>query len=95
MRPGVRLHGPHLLSRHQRRAVEMYATHGTHKAAAHAMGLSEQTIKNHLSAVYHRLGVTGSIEAFTALGWLRVRKWEDEPDPPVTDTGTYWTVRAR
>lgn len=41
------------------------------KEVAHELGVSEQTIKNHLSAVYHKLEVHNLIGAFKALGWLR------------------------
>jgi len=95
MMPGVRWTGPHLLTQRERHVMERYAVLGSHKAVAHDMGLSTQTIKNHMSSIHAKLEASNMVEVFTALGWLRVRKWEDEPDPPVTDTGTYWTVRAR
>jgi DNA-binding NarL/FixJ family response regulator len=73
--------------------LEMYVSLGSYKAVAHALGRSEQTIKNQMTNVRAKLDATNMVGVFTALGWLRVRKWEDEPVPAVTDTGAYWTVR--
>lgn len=38
--------------------------------AAHRLGISGQTVKNHLSQVYKKLGVMGRFEALVALGWV-------------------------
>lgn len=42
------------------------------KEAAHQMGVSVQTVKNHLSIAYHLLGVGSLVEAYLVLGWLRI-----------------------
>lgn len=55
-------------------ALEILATGVPAKTAARRMGISYQTLKNHVSTAYHRLGVTGHVEAFVKLGWLKVRK---------------------
>lgn len=52
-------------------------------AAAHR-GISEQTLKNELSAAYRKLGVRSRTGAFQVLGWLR---------PPILDRG--FTARRR
>lgn len=43
------------------------------KAVAARLGVSQQTIKNHLTAVYHKLDVPSLVGAYRTLGWLTVR----------------------
>jgi hypothetical protein len=50
--------------------MEAYARLGNQKAAAHELGISCQTLKNHLSSLYYRLNVGGAMEALHALGWI-------------------------
>jgi DNA-binding CsgD family transcriptional regulator len=47
-----------------------YAEAGSLKVAAHRLRISYSTLKNDLSSLYARLGVSGAIEALFALGWL-------------------------
>jgi len=57
------------------REVEVLAAYmaaGRVKDAASALGISEQTAKNHLAELYTRLDVAGAIEAALALGWIRI-----------------------
>jgi DNA-binding CsgD family transcriptional regulator len=54
----------------QLRVLEAYARLGSQKAVAHELGVSVQTIKNHMNALYVRLGVGGAMEALHALGWV-------------------------
>jgi DNA-binding CsgD family transcriptional regulator len=47
------------------------------QTAAHALGMSYQTLKNHLTSVYRKLStaehrVTTQTEAFVAVGWLLI-----------------------
>lgn len=42
-------------------------------SVAGRMGVSHQTVKNHLQHVYDRLGTGGAIGTFRKLGWLRPR----------------------
>lgn len=56
----------------QLQALRAYAETGLVKAAAYQMQVREQTMKNHLSNAYLRLGVDGALQAFRALGWLRI-----------------------
>ena len=49
-----------------------YMAHGRVKDAATELGISEQTVKNHLLNLYRTLDVGGAIEAAMALGWLRI-----------------------
>lgn len=56
----------------ERRVMEIMATGVTGKQAAYEMSISEQTIKNHLSSTYTKLGASTLVGAFTKLGWLRL-----------------------
>lgn len=49
-----------------------YAREAHGPTAAASLGISESTFKSHLSLAFASLGVTNSIEAFKALGWLYV-----------------------
>jgi len=40
--------------------------------AAYELGISRQSVKNHLYAAYQKLGVNNAIAAFRELGWLQV-----------------------
>ena len=51
-------------------AFRAYVQTGSLKEAAHVLGLTVPTIKNHLAGLYARLGVNGAMEAATALGWV-------------------------
>jgi DNA-binding NarL/FixJ family response regulator len=53
-------------------ALALYARTGSHKDAAALMGIGPQTVKNYLATSYQKLGVSGGIEAFRAIGWLQV-----------------------
>lgn len=46
------------------------------KAVAGKLWISEQTVKNHLTAVYRKLDVTSLIGAYRRLGWLGVDRDE-------------------
>jgi DNA-binding CsgD family transcriptional regulator len=58
------------LTRREVEALEAYARTGGQKQAAHELGVSVQTLKNHLSGAYAELGATNMIEALRKLGWL-------------------------
>ena len=50
-------------------------TGGPAKVVAYEMGISEQTVKNHLSSTYSKFGFEGAgslLLAFRSLGWLKV-----------------------
>lgn len=42
----------------------------TNREVAYRLGISEQTVKNHLSAAYRKLDVISVGQAAAALGWL-------------------------
>lgn len=48
------------------------ATGAVEQAISADLGLSVQTVKNHLSRIYRKLDVTNAIEAFGSVGWLHV-----------------------
>ena len=56
----------------QLRVMAAYVRTGSQKAAAHECNLSLQTVKNHMTALYLRLGAGNVLEALTRLGWVRV-----------------------
>ena len=61
------------LSPRQRQALATYAMTGDGRHSADLMGISYQTFKNHMRDARNRLGVTSTVDAFRALGWLVVR----------------------
>jgi DNA-binding NarL/FixJ family response regulator len=48
------------------------AMHGANGPAAQCLEISEQTVKNHLSSVYKKLGVGSVTMALSQTGWLNV-----------------------
>lgn len=54
-----------------------YARLGRQKEVADELGLSIQTVKNHMANVLHKLGVESSVEAYSILGWLQVPGADD------------------
>lgn len=50
----------------------------TAKESANRLGISSQTIKNHLSNAYRKLDVTGLVGALRAMGWIRITPAEGE-----------------
>jgi DNA-binding CsgD family transcriptional regulator len=60
------------LSAAERECLELAATGLPLKHVALHRGVSEQTVKNHLSTAYGKLGVSSLVEAMNELGWVRV-----------------------
>lgn len=60
--------------------LRTYARLGSHKEVAYETEVSIQTVKNHLTTSYRKLNVSGALQAFTAMGWLRL---PDDDDPKV------------
>lgn len=56
---------------------------GRHKSAAYRLGISEQTVKNHLSQLYGKLDVGSPSEAAFRLGWITI-----PPEHATLRTGT-------
>lgn len=42
------------------------------REAAHRMGITVHTLKNHLDRAYHALGVGSLLDMYVLLGWLRI-----------------------
>ena len=60
------------LTPRQREVIIRKAEGKTYGQVAYELGVTEQTVKNHLGLVYARLGAEHLIEALHILGWLRV-----------------------
>ncbi len=80
------------LSKREREVIAAIAYCGDQKRAAIRLGIADQTVKNHLTTAYRRLGVHGIIDALYALGWLRVPNdlrvlGSDLPTEVLTDGG--------
>jgi DNA-binding CsgD family transcriptional regulator len=78
------------LSKREREVIAAIAYCGDQKRAAIRLGIADQTVKNHLTTAYRRLGVHGIIDALYALGWLRVPNdlralGSDQPSAVLTD----------
>ena len=58
-----------------------YAKLASAKLVAHELGIVPQTVKNHYTSIFRKLGTHYMIETFYKLGWLRV------PELPVQDLG--------
>ena len=56
----------------QLEVLRSYLQTGTHRAAAHRLGISERTVEAHLNALRARLGVHNDAQAVYAL-WLGYR----------------------
>ncbi len=50
--------------------IRAYCATGSQIAAAHSLGITTQTLKNHMLDLYQRLGVGGAMEAAMALGYV-------------------------
>jgi DNA-binding CsgD family transcriptional regulator len=50
------------------------------KIAAHRLGLSASTVKAYVSSASRKLGASGIVQCYVALGWLRVPKLDRVPD---------------
>jgi len=61
-----------VFTRRQQEVLELIARTGdTGPAAAAELGVTKQTIKNHLAGVFRTLGVHSLIQVYVKLGWLQ------------------------
>ena len=60
------------LTPRQREVIIRKAEGKTYGQVAYELGVTEQTVKNHLGLVYAKLGAEHLIEALRILGWLRL-----------------------
>jgi DNA-binding CsgD family transcriptional regulator len=70
------------------REVELlaYVLANSQKHAAHRTGLAMSTVKNHLTSLYRRLGVTKASQAAIALGWLHIPESPQAPSRALGET---------
>lgn len=60
------------LSRMEWASLAAYARTGDRGEAAGSLHITLNTLKNHLSEAYQKLGVLGAVQALRAVGWLRL-----------------------
>lgn len=65
---------PQNLTPAQRRVVEAYRRHGSYKAAATALGISDTTVDMHLEKARRRAGVTSTAALLDRLATLEGAK---------------------
>ena len=63
----------------QLRALEAVIICGTQKDAATYIGISPQTLKNHLGDLYRKLGTNSAMETASKLGWVNIPSNENGP----------------
>ena len=59
------------LTPRQQQVLALIATGRTYADIAGELGIGEQTVKNHAYRSFSALDVSGAIQAFVKLGWLR------------------------
>lgn len=60
------------LTRRQAEVLRLMAQGKTQDQIASELSVHVQTVKNHRTGAYQRLGVSSMTEAYIALGWLRL-----------------------
>jgi DNA-binding CsgD family transcriptional regulator len=76
------------LSQREWEVLRAVAQLGGQREAALELGIAEGTVKNHLTRIYRKLGVTTQAEALAAVGWLRL---PDEAEAVVHDVAVALT----
>ena len=59
------------LTPHEREVLIVAANGRGYREVGQALGITEHTVKNEVSAVLQRIGAANLIEAYWRLGWLR------------------------
>ena len=60
------------LSSREYECLRQYALLCSQALIGPVIGIAENTAKTYLTSAYAKLGVTGNIDAFRAMGWLQV-----------------------
>lgn len=72
-----------ILTDRQTAALVEYLVHGDHAQAAACLGISPQTMKNHLSTAIHRTGARSGTQLPNLLGWLTIpERWAHRKRKP-------------
>lgn len=58
------------LTDRERQILEAYVEAESARKAAILLGISEQTVKNHLHAIRNKTGTATTLGALKALGWI-------------------------
>ncbi len=61
------------LSARQEELLRMRAQGMSNAKIGKALGISQQTVKNHLTEAYARLGVDNIVDAMRVKGWVKVK----------------------
>lgn len=85
------------LTEREREIMELYVEVGVQKRIGPLLGISEQTVKNHITSAYRKVGVETAIDFYRTMGWLKV---PDGVPPgaepvPLSAVMTSWSVRLR
>jgi len=73
---------PSSLTARELEVLSLVAGGSTNRAISQSLGLSEQTVKNHLSSIFHKLGVPNRTRAVTYAsrqGWLDLAELPSDP----------------
>ncbi len=60
------------LTPREREVIKTLAGGLSRKHAAHVLGISEQTLRNHCNNAYRKLGVTDLVGAMHAMGYVKL-----------------------
>ena len=78
--PGIGLYGTRVPSPRQQQVIELVAQGLKNSEVAQAIGTTEYVVKNHLRAIFDKLGLWNRVEL--AL-WYEARRHEDRAYGPV------------
>jgi DNA-binding NarL/FixJ family response regulator len=65
-------HGTVVVSKRSVECFRLFVEFESQQMVAEELELSWYTVRNHLTALYHALDVTGQVGAMKVLGWLKL-----------------------